>query len=84
MTEIYYDRPFYHFACPWCGTMVEVHEGEINCQKFVCGIDKVSGMGVHPHMSEETALAIFRANTAWGCLHPFFFDGKVVLKRTYG
>ena len=72
------------FECPWCGVTIVVPKGQINCQKFVCGQFKSSGEQVHQHINEQEAKRIRDSNIAWGCINPFFFDGKVVKRRTYG
>jgi hypothetical protein len=75
----------YYFECPWCGTEIQVLVDDIRCKRFVCGVDKSSGLPVNPHMSANEANQMRVANTAWGCLNPFYFNGKESpSRREYG
>ena len=74
----------YYFECPNCGLVIQVPQDQINCQKFVCGVWKETGQQVYQHIPESEALRIKASGAAWGCLGAFFFDGRIVSRRSYG
>lgn len=62
--------------CPHCEVLIEILE--VNCGIFRCGIFKVNGEQVPPHLPKDACDDLKDKNHIWGCCRPFqYVDGKV-------
>lgn len=64
--------------CPSCGIKIEI--AEINCGIFRCGIYKLTGLQVSPHLSKAECDLLRDTDKIWGCCRPFrYSEGKLVV-----
>lgn len=67
----------YVFDCPHCGIPVQVAENEVNCQIFVHGIMRSTGLQVNPHAPKEHCDRLIKQDLVYGCCKPFkLFRGQ--------
>ena len=72
------DGQYYRFQCPHCHIDIEVHQKEINCKIFRCGIFKRNGQPIGPHTKKEECEKLVSQNVIFGCGKPFKFNGTKV------
>jgi hypothetical protein len=65
--------------CPHCKTMIIVEE--INCGIFRCGIYKLSGLQINPHLVKDECDRI--KDEIWGCGKPFRIENNKLIKCDY-
>ena len=69
------------YNCPHCNNMIEVIE--INCAIFRCGIYKINGSQVEPHLSKEECDKLKNEDKIWGCGKPFQLVNNTLIKCKY-
>lgn len=69
------DEDRYVFACPHCGTLVQVRKSEIACKIFRHAHFKATGQMIGPHTDRKTCESLVAQNLVHGCAKPFRFDG---------
>jgi hypothetical protein len=55
--------------CPHCSVYIEVEK--VNCKIFRCGIIKINGKQIDPHLSKEGCDYFVKNNLLYGCGKPF-------------
>lgn len=55
--------------CPHCGTTIFVEA--LNCRIFRCGIMKIGGAQINPHLCKEECDRLFETKSIYGCGKPF-------------
>lgn len=83
MSKITFVDEFYSFACPWCSITIFVHNKDVRCKIFRCGILKRNNRPIPPHSNKITCNRLKTQKLIHGCGKPFQFDRKVVSKCGY-
>lgn len=63
--------PILFLKCPTCGVGIMVSENEINCKIFRCGVGKLTGEAIPPHLSEKECKYLVEQDLIFGCGSPF-------------
>ena len=58
--------------CPHCEQMIEIVE--LNCRIFRCGIKKINGEQINPHLSKDECDKLVEENQLFGCGKPFLIE----------
>ena len=82
-TKLEYHNDFAFFNCPHCGSKIVVKIDEINCKIFRHAVDKKTGLGVSPHLSQNECEKLIAAGSAYGCVGPFRIDSGVAVVCGY-
>ncbi len=76
--SVEFDNNYYYFKCPHCLIYIAVHENDLNCKIFRCGIYKSNFSPINPHASKYFCDELINNNLIFGCGKPFIFKNTFV------
>lgn len=75
--------PILHCHCPYPDCTIAIEVIEINCAIFRCGVHKLTGQQIDPHLPKEECDKLKKEDKIWGCSRPFKLENNKLICCDY-